>query len=81
MNIDILNLFSAGSANDHNYKHLWVKGASLFIPQINELLKYTNYEFQIINIEEFMNNASNILGIIFEYNRSDKSTNHNYHIF
>ena len=80
MNIDILNLFSAGSANDHNYKHLWVKGASLFIPQINELLKYTNYEFQIINIEEFMNDDSNILGKIFEYNKSDKSTSHNYHI-
>lgn len=40
MNIDILHLFSANSANDHNYKQLWMKGASLFIPQINELLKY-----------------------------------------
>ena len=80
MNIDILHLFSANSANDHNYKHLWMQGASLFIPQLNELLKYTNYEFQIINIEEFMNDDSNILGQIFEYNKSDKSTSHNYHI-
>jgi hypothetical protein len=80
MNIDILHIFSANSANDHNYKHLWLKGASLFIPQINELLKYTNYEFQIINIEEFINEKSNILGQIFEYNKSDKSTYHNYHI-
>jgi hypothetical protein len=32
-----LHLFSSGSCNNEKYKNLWVKGASLFIPQLNKL--------------------------------------------
>lgn len=75
-----LYLFSAGSANDELYKNLWIKGASLFIPQINKLIDYTNYYFEIIDIEYFKNDNSDKLGYIFFKNGSDKSTSHNYHI-
>lgn len=75
-----LFLFSAGSANDDNNKHLWVSGAALFIPQLNSLLEYTNYNFNIIDIEKFNNDNSVILGNVLETNKSDKSTIHNYHI-
>ncbi len=30
MDYELLKMFSAGSANDHNNKHLWIKGASLY---------------------------------------------------
>lgn len=72
-----LHLFSANSACDDI--HLWVKGASLFIPQINKLLEHTNYQFKIIDILHF-NNDYTQLGDILRNNRSDKSTTHNYHI-
>jgi hypothetical protein len=75
-----LVLFSAGSAHDHSNKHLWVKGASLFIPQINKLLEITNYKFDIIDIQNFQNDCS-ALGNVLEKNKSDKSTTHDYHIF
>jgi len=78
--MDQLHLFSAGSANDDSNKHLWVKGASLFIPQINELLQYTNYTFIIHEIEDFQNENSSRLGDILEKHNSDKSTFHNYNI-
>ena len=74
-----LHLFSAGSANDDSHKDLWVKGASLFIPQINKLLEYTNYQFKILDILHFNNDCTH-LGNILTNNRSDKSTMHNYHI-
>jgi hypothetical protein len=76
-----LYLFSAGSANDGSYKHLWLTGASLFIPQINKLLEQTDYQFKITDIQHFYNNESIILGNLLETNGSDKSTSHNYHIF
>jgi hypothetical protein len=75
-----LYLFSAGSANDDLYKKLWIKGASLFIPQINKLIDYTDYNFKIVDIQNFINNKSKILEYIFLKNGSDKSTQHNYHI-
>uniref|UniRef100_A0A6C0HAN8 Methyltransferase domain-containing protein n=1 Tax=viral metagenome TaxID=1070528 RepID=A0A6C0HAN8_9ZZZZ len=75
-----LVLFSAGSMNDHSHQHLWLKGASLFIPQINKLLEHTNYNFDIVDIEKFENNNSTLLGNILKKNKSDKSTGHNYHI-
>jgi hypothetical protein len=53
-----LHLFSAGSANDESHKHLWIKGASLFIPQMNELLGYTDYIFEIVDVEKFQNDKS-----------------------
>jgi hypothetical protein len=75
-----LHLFSAGSANDESHKHLWIKGASLFIPQMNELLGYTDYRFEIVDVEKFQNDKSVLLGNVLENNSSDKSTTHNYHI-
>ena len=74
-----LYLFSAGSANDNTHKHLWIKGASLFIPQINELLFHTDYKFEITDINYFENDSLK-LGEILNNNRSDKSNIHNYHI-
>lgn len=74
-----LYLFSAGSANDNHNKHLWLKGASLFIPQLNKLLEYTNLDFNIIDIKTF-DNDSEILGNLLLNNKSDKSSTHNYHI-
>jgi hypothetical protein len=79
MDISELSLFQAGSANDDKNKHLWIKGASLFIPQLNKLLTYTNYIFTITFIETFNNDCS-ALGKLFEQTGSDKSTTHNYHI-
>jgi hypothetical protein len=78
--MDELYLFSAGSCNDDKYKHLWVKGASLFIPQINKLLTHTDYKFNIINIENFFDDNCNQLGNLFSSNNSDKASTHNYHI-
>ena len=43
--MDNLAAFNVGSANDGYYKHLWIEGAGLFIPLMNELLgKITAYE-------------------------------------
>jgi hypothetical protein len=78
--MDSLFLFSAGSANDESNKHLWVKGASLFIPQLNQLLEHTNYKFDIIDINVFQNDNAMALGNILQNNNSDKSTTHDYHI-
>lgn len=79
--MDELNLFSAGSANDHLNKHLWSRGASLFIPQINQLLEeHTDYHFNIIDMQHFQNDHSEILGNVLANNQSDKSTTHDYHI-
>ena len=77
--IEFLHLFSSNSGNDENNKHLWVKGASLFIPQLNNLLGHANYKFNIIEIDEFQND-SELLGTILSTHGSDKSTMHNYHI-
>lgn len=74
-----LYLFSAGSANDNTHKHLWIKGASLFIPQMNELLFHTDYKFEIIDIYSFENDAIKLAEIL-NNNRSDKSNPNNYHI-
>jgi hypothetical protein len=74
-----LQLFSAGSANDNRNQHLWLKGAGLFIPQLNQLLEHTNYEFKITDINDFQNDSDK-LGKILAENKSDKSTRHNYHI-
>ena len=74
-----LYLFSAGSANDDSNKQLWVKGASLFIPQINELLECTNFQFKIVDVQNFHNENVTHLGDILANNKSDKSTEHNYH--
>lgn len=81
MDLNQIKLFSASSANDHENTHLWLKGASLFIPQINQLLDIlTDYKLEIIDVMHFFQNDCNKLGNILEMNKSDKSTTHNYHI-
>jgi hypothetical protein len=82
-----LHAFSAGSKNDTTHKHLWLKGASLFIPQLNKLLEHTDYRCEITDIDYFkndcckiLNNESEKLKTIFTKNGSDKSTAHNYQI-
>ena len=81
MDLNILSRFSAGSANDCNNKHLWLKGASLIIDQLNNLVKILdeNYYINIINVSSFSNKFSSNLGEILKKNRSDKSTSHDYH--
>lgn len=78
--MDNLFRFSANSANDENNKHLWLLGASQFIPQINSLLEETNYKFKIIDIIEFENQNQSNLEYIFNKNLSDKAYSHNYYI-
>ena len=76
-----LRMFSAGSANDESHTHLWVKGASLFISQLNSLIDThrPEYTFSVVDINEF--NSDNLeLKMLFDICGSDKSNNHNYHI-
>jgi hypothetical protein len=79
MDLNELYLFKAGSANDYDNKHLWIKGASLFIPQLNKLLKYSNYIFNIIDIHDYENNTDELAELFNKYG-SDKATKHNYYI-
>jgi hypothetical protein len=74
-----LYLFEAGSRNEETNKHLRIKGASLFIPQLNQLLEHTKYSMRIYDVTEFNNDHSK-LGSILSANKSDKSTTHNYDI-
>lgn len=74
-------MFSAGSANDESHRHLWVKGASLFISQLNSLIDThrPEYTFSVVDINQF--NSDNLeLKMLFDICGSDKSNNHNYHI-
>jgi hypothetical protein len=79
--IDLLQMFSAGSANDESNKHLWVKGASLFINQLNNLINITTgHNLKIIQLSDY-NDATHLeLKKIFTKYGSDKSSVHNYHI-
>tara|TARA_B110000483_G_scaffold42267_1_gene52531 strand:+ start:4971 stop:5726 length:756 start_codon:yes stop_codon:yes gene_type:complete len=81
MDYELLKMFSAGSANDHNNKHLWIKGASLYINQLNTIIKCIDntYKLNIINISNYYNNNSDKLGNVLKMNHSDKSTSHDYH--
>ncbi len=82
MNIDIGSLyrFSANSTGDLQNIDLWIKGASLFIDQLNSLLKNMNYQPIIYSIETFNNENMNFLKEILDKNKSDKASSHNYHI-
>lgn len=75
-----LSLFRSYSGNEDKFKHLWIKGASLFIPQINMLLNHTNLLFNIQNIEDFYDDSCIIFRDIFVKYGSDKTSIHNYHI-
>jgi len=81
--MDSLTMFSAGSFNDNTHKHLWIKGASLFISQINSLININNkeYTFKYKNINEFpIDNETVELGSILDTFGSDKACSHSYHI-
>jgi hypothetical protein len=85
MDIQALQRFSAGSANDDTHKHLWIEGASQFIPQLNQLLTHTRYVPTILPIAHFLNANHTeadawVLGNILKCHLSDKSTTHAYHI-
>lgn len=77
--MDSLFLFSAGSANDNINKHLWVKGASLIIPQLNKLLEHTNYLFQITDMKSFDNDEAEVFAEILKNNKSYKFSPNNYY--
>ena len=78
MDIDILEKnFGSNSANNKKYKELWIKSASIFISQINSIIKY---EPTIINIYDFYNDKSEELKNIFDKYGTDKGTYHNYYI-
>ena len=84
MDIQALQRFSAGSANDDTHKHLWIQGASQFIPQLNQLLKSV-YTPVIKPITDFLSDQHTaedawVLGNILKCHLSDKSTTHTYHI-
>lgn len=79
MSINDLLMFSAASMNDHSHMHLWVKGASLFIGQINSLVRLNNFALKIVDIDMFDNESKNTLAQILNDNRSDKANPHNYH--
>lgn len=77
----LLNAFRSSSANDESFKDLWYKGASLYIPQINQLLNLTSdNSFELKDIDNFKNKDQDYLGDILSKHKSDKSTQHNYHI-
>lgn len=78
MDISLLNKnFGANSANNEMYQDLWIKNASLFIPQLNCLF---DVKSKIYNVSDFeMENSEKLSNIFNKYN-SDKSTVHNYYI-
>jgi len=81
MNYDLTILarnFSACSANDGMFPETWLKSASMFIPQIVELIG-DKYEFKPKPIDDFINTDSETLKQILDYHCSDKASTHNYH--
>jgi len=78
--MDSLFIFSGACANDLINKHLWVKGASLFIPQMNELLDHTDYKFEVTDMKSFDNDEAGFFSDILKKNKSDKSNPNNYYI-
>ena len=80
MSVEQLTRFSASSYNDGTHKHLWIKGAELYIPQLIGFLSKAGYAPLIRNMAEFDSSASAELSRILTRNHSDKATTHNYHI-
>lgn len=79
--VDALHLFRANSVNDGENKQLWVQGAGLFIPLLNELLEFSNRSKPTIKSCDafFTNDALTLnLGKLFNQHGSDKATAHDY---
>ena len=79
--LEILKDYNANSSKDYRYKNLWLKGASLFIPQMNKLLEMVNYEMKEYDISEFNNEYMEELSEIFKKNKSDKSNSGFYPLY
>lgn len=70
-----MNRFSGNSANDHPQLH--IQSAGMFVDQLNKLSSHVP---PITDINFFKNEMQEQLGYILEFNKSDKSTEHDYHI-
>ena len=79
-NITSLKTFASDSGLDDQNKHLWVKGASLFVDQLNSLIEKGGFTFRDLDIISFDNVDSEALGLVLSNQGSDKSTVHNYHL-
>ena len=78
MDISLLNKnFGSNSANNEMYQELWIKNASLFAPQLNELI---DVKSKIYDITDFSVGNNQELNNIFNKYKSDKSSVHNYDI-
>lgn len=80
--MDNLAAFSAGSANDGHYKQLWIEGAGLFIPLMNELLvKTTDYGATWRTCQNYNKNDAftQNLAALFDSHGSDKANAHDYY--
>lgn len=73
--------FSASSANDHLYKQLWIDGAGKIFDQLNTFAEMAGYSPKVVQITDFENADMDNLKAIFNNNRSDKASTHNYYIF
>ena len=82
-NLHKLHMFAPISKNHpENESEIWVKGASLYINQVNKLIHFLDTDFfiEILDISTFTNSFESELGQILRAKGSDKSTSHNYHI-
>ena len=82
MDLNLLKMFEACSANNDRNKHLWLKGASLIINQYINLIKKIDPNYFPVTITDmcaFINDNSSELAKVFINNRTDKSSGHNYH--
>jgi hypothetical protein len=76
-----LQIYKANSANDGAYKELWIRGAGLFIPQVNVLLSKAVKHTVIMNTcDSFpVDSFTTLLGEHFNKYGSDKATSHHYY--
>ena len=71
--LEELKMYNANSTKDNSHKHLWLKGAALYVPQMNKLLNFVKYEKNEYNVEDFKNDSMEELSEIFKRHKSDKS--------
>lgn len=81
MSIQDLKHFSAASANDEKHMHLWVKGAAQLMGQFERLATIVapSHSLKVVSIDNYKTEHSEELANVFAKNRSDKSTQHDYH--
>lgn len=65
-----LKMFSANSANDEKHKHLWIKGAGLYVPLINELLAITsNYSSLVKSCDNYFQDNEDTTRLVNLFNK------------